>query len=169
MIDYQVHCVMIYDYIILHCSMEFHLAPVMYEEIFLTFRGSASDANENRKASAISFSLSFQFRSKKTKNNNMLSRWSVYCHHDNQHHELHRPQPLLVQGDEVAGVGGGHPGAVQPRTLLQPIAAHLVGIRPIGGQQGGRYYVKLQMIHQQQFVFTFMEIWRRPLLAFTVG
>ena len=71
MIDYQVHCVMIYDYIILHCSMEFHLAPVMYEEIFLTFRGSASDANENRKASAISFSLSFQFRSKKTKNNNM--------------------------------------------------------------------------------------------------
>ena len=39
MIDYQVHCVMIYDYIILHCSMEFHLAPVMYEEIFLTFRG----------------------------------------------------------------------------------------------------------------------------------
>ena len=54
-IDYQVHCVMIYDYIILHCSMEFHLAPVMHEELFLTFR--ASDAIENRKAFAISFIL----------------------------------------------------------------------------------------------------------------
>ena len=88
----------------------------------------------------------------------------LYCHHDTQRYDLLGLQPLLVHGDEVGGVGGGHPGAVQPRSLLRPIAAQLVGIRPIGGQQchqcevtGGRYYVELQTIHRQQSVFTFTE------------